>query len=248
MANGGTRFVLVLVILVNGIVAWQNSRLTELRSVRLVGVSEADKASMGVILATAKNVPYSRVNDRNIEALVLNRPNIATAHLERNFLGRGVLTVSYRKPVARIADAEDLALSDTGVLYREPRSLENLPKLEIDPEARTFGLGLMSVVPLRSLAELAVKAPQTLPTAPLTITFEKTGLLCLNIQDCRIELGSTENLEKKLKALQILLERNRELFQEYERLTLTVPTRPFAVRRNTIAAVPSVSTSPPGQQ
>ncbi len=248
MAKNGTRLALILAIFVNGIVAWQNSRLTELRSVRLVGVRVADKAAMAEIFSTAKNVPYSRVNDRNIEALVLNRSNIAAAHLERNFLGRGVLTVSYRKPVAKLAEAEDLALSDTGVLYREPQSLTNLPKLEIDPEARTFGLGLMSAVPLRSLAYLAVKAPATLPTAPLTITLEKTGLLCLNIQDCRIELGSTENLDTKLEALQILLARNRELLQEYERLTLTVPTRPFAVRRNTIAAVPSAATSPTGQQ
>ena len=247
MAKNGTRFVLVAAILVNGVAAWQNSRLTELRSVRLVGVRKADEASMGVILSNAKNMPYSKVSDRNIEALVLNRSNIATARLERNFLGRGVLTVSYRKPVARLADADDLALSDTGVLYREPQSLANLPQLELEPEVRTFGLGLMSAAPLRSLAQLAVKAPETLPTAPLTISLEKTGLLCLNIQDCRIELGSTENLDRKLKALQILLERNRELLQEYERLTLTVPTRPFAVRRNTIAAVPSAPTSPPGQ-
>jgi len=208
------------------------SPITSLTKVRVVGARPEDQSALATAIATLKDRPYFLANGRNVESLAMNVPEIKSASLARNLFGRGVLTVTYREPIARIFGAPNLAMDGTGAIYRCRNVDESLPAVQFMDGLPEASAALSGTAPTLAVADLARQARidpamQGLPERRIGVF--NNGSLCLNIGAARVEFGSHYELDRKFKVLIDLMEKDPTLLNRAKTLNLVDPNRPAMV-------------------
>lgn len=218
------------VLLVGNVIAgllW--SPVTSLRRVRVEGAADFDQLRIAAILADLKGVPCAQVKARNVESLVLDLPEAESAELTRNLFGGGLLRVAYHRPVARLFNQGNLALTMDGVLYEAHDLPPDLPTIQLRPDEPAPSLGLNAGWQPAQMARLAVQAKQIAPQGPVRVGFNNAGEVCLNMGSGLVVLGSLEDLDRKLQVLRDRLERNPLELSQVESLNLVAPESPSVV-------------------
>lgn len=209
------------------------SPLTALRKVRVVGALPVDQERIRRILERQRGIPFARVSVPAVESWTLERPDTRTVSLSGNILGSGLLTVRYRRAVARFEGTKSLALSVDGVIYPTDQDLSGLPSIVLPQKGLPLSACLVGTWPATQIAKLAIEAPgamqASMGTQNLQIKFIESGDLCLNEGSGTVRLGSAENLDKKLSVLQERLARNPQELDQVEQLVLVSPNHPAKI-------------------
>lgn len=207
------------------------SPLTSLSKVTIEGAAPADRTEIERNLATLNGIPWLQVNPRWVETRVQRIQAVDTVSYSQNPLGRGHLRITYRRPVAKIRAERPLAMDARGVIFETASWPADLPTVTRPPSAKDLTLAIAGGFPGARVAELAVKARQFAPTEKVNIWFNNQGALCLNMDAGLVILGSSEDLDLKLRALKEILEQEPDLLGKVESLNLTEPSHPARTYR-----------------
>ncbi|HEY0867424.1 MAG TPA: hypothetical protein VGE01_08600 [Fimbriimonas sp.] len=220
-----------LLLVVNTAAGLLFSPITSIARVWVDGAKPFDQPRLSRILGGLQGVPCALVKPREVESAVMSLPEVRSAELTRNIFGSARLTVRYRRPVARVRNTDNLALTIDGVLYPANELPEELPILEL-PRGEPHVYATIAA-PWRSvaIADLAVRARESWPKEPLLIQVDDRGSVCLNIGTGRVVLGSPTDLGKKLGILQERLEKNPAELSNVAEINLTAPENPSIIRK-----------------
>ena len=179
-----------------------------------------------------RDKPFFQANGRNVESLALNVPEVESASLSRNIFGRGVLTVKYRKPVARVFGAANLAVDVRGDIYRCREVDQSLPAIQFKDGMPEPNSAFAATWPAQAVADLATQvsidpAFEGLPETRIGVF--NSGSLCLNIGAAQVDFGSHYDLDRKFKVLTGLLQNDPTLLERSRTLNLVDPDRPAMV-------------------
>lgn len=213
----------IIVVLVTGLIY---SPLTSLSRATLVGVHPADRSQVEQILGALRGIPWIQVNNRWVETRAQRIPAVDHAQYSQNIFGRSRLTFVYRVPVARVKANAPTGMDARGVIFRTDEVSTDIPLVVPPPASRAIYLGISGGFAAGRVADLAVKAKAMAPSDKITIWFNGEGALCLNLGEGLVILGSTEELDRKLRALKEIQEQQPNILSRLEVLNLTEPSHP----------------------
>lgn len=213
------------------------SPLTSVTKVRVEGAQEADKARLEKIVQGMHDIPCAQIHPRLVESAALELPAMRSATLNRNLFGSAVLSVGYRRPVARVQAAARLGLSIDGVVFPSLEPLSPSLPVVVLPAGRPGVLTTVaSTWESAKIANLAVRLQETYPQSLLRIGVVDSGFVWLNMGSGRVALGDCDQLDAKLEILKNYLNRDPSFLSKIEVLNLTSPKSPSATPRK--AATP----------
>jgi cell division septal protein FtsQ len=224
--------VFALLLAVNLTLALLFSPLTAIRRVRIEGAPDWDRDRLESLVQGLKGVPCAQINAYRVESDAMQEPQVRSAHFARNLFGSAVLEVGYRQPVAVLAGEPGVAISIEGVPFQSGHLPPDLPVVKIDGEGPVGMRTLAETWPVVSVARLAVKAGIIFRGQSLSIELGKGNSVCLNMGAGQVVLGSCNDIDAKLAALEKLLAQKPALLSEVQSLNLSVPTSPSAVPRS----------------
>ena len=141
------------------------SPVTAMTHLRIVGAQSYDRGRLSNIGQAIKHRPLLRVNEQSVRSRALENQAVASASYRANLFGRGVLTVRYRRPVARVAGLEDLYLSDRGTLFSSPHkyslSIEVEPPIDVDETNLAVFGGWQGGSAARMCASIVAQLPES---------------------------------------------------------------------------------------
>lgn len=207
------------------------SPLTAIRTVRVDGAPSWDQPRIARILTRLEGVPCALVPRASLESQVLSLPEMRSAHLDRNPLGRAVLHVGYRQAVARLADRRDVGISIEGVIYPSRHLPPDLPTVSLDPGLLRPELGIAVTWPVVAVARLAVRSREISGGKPVSIELGKGSSLCLNMEAGQVNFGSCDDMDAKLAAVIKRLNEDPAYWSKYKVLNVAVASSPSAIPR-----------------
>lgn len=209
------------------------SPLTSLSKVRVIGAEKFDEARLRRMLEDRQGVPAFMVSPRGVEGQALESLEIEDANFSRNIFGRGELRLASRIPVAQVERFGEnlptsLALSENGFLYFSRQNLAGLPSVSLLPGQDAASLGIATAVPFVQLSTLCQKTPKEIDLSKCSALYKPGRGLCLNIKESQklIVLGTTDNLDAKLKALVNLLALGPQSLEQSDEINLMAPEHP----------------------
>ena len=218
-----------LLLIVNVAAGLSFSKITSIVHARTVGLTKGDKSRVESILLRLKDIPCLRIDPRMVETEVMKNPEVDRAEFTRNVFGNALLTIQYRTPVAKLAAIDGEALSIDGVFYQTDELPLDLPVLQLPEGGPPTLLALAGNWQPQSIAALSVYAREHYPRSSSKIEVNRRGVVCLNIGSGRVILGSCDDLDVKLKTLELRLQRNPQELDQVRELNLTSPTAPAVV-------------------
>lgn len=224
--------ILVLLCLINLSAGYYYSPVTGLRTVTVTGAHAWQLPLIEEELQLMLNQPFPQAPQSLVESRILQDSSLRSARLRRNIFGRGELSLVNNVPVARKDGDTSLLLSTQGTWFVWPEPPVDLPIVELPREGRLVQGTLAGPVPIREIAELA----QTLATygwkEGWRITFDLRGMIFLMTPEgCEVQLGSTEELNLKVRALAEAVRLRPDLFQQVRVINLVSPDNPVAIPR-----------------
>ncbi len=206
------------------------SPVTGMRTVRVTGSPGGDQKRIASFIKQFKGSPFLRVNRAGIQTLAMENLAVERAEYRANLFGRGVLELTYKRPVAKIVGSEGLYLSGRGSVFP---ILGAVPlKVTIEPPF-PLGEGNLSVFSSwRSgvAAWMCENIGERLPEKEWRLVVSRTGFVSLVPGSGGIvEFGSFEDAEKKVNALVAVLRDDPKLLDEVRKLVLTSPSNPVKV-------------------
>ena len=224
--------IFAVILAANMVLALLFSPLTALRKVRVEGAPDWDQTRLEGLMSRLKGVPCAMINPYRVESDAMQEPQVRSARFARNLFGSAVLEVGYRQPVAVLADERGVAISIEGVPFECRHLPDGLPVVKIDGEKPIGMRTIAETWPVVPVARLAVKASILFRGEPLSIELGKGNAVCLNMGAGQVILGSCNDIDAKLAALEKLLAQKPALLSEVQSLNLSVPTSPSAVPRS----------------
>ncbi|MEX2243939.1 MAG: hypothetical protein WD716_08850 [Fimbriimonadaceae bacterium] len=208
------------------------SPATSVKSVRIVGAASFDRARLDEVVQTLRARPYLRVDTDRIQSLVLEGRDVGDARFQGNLFGRGVLEVTYRRPVAALADSPGRYLSSDGTVYRS--SVQPSLAIEVEPPADQ-GLRNLSVFgSWRSglAAKMCENVIEQLPDWQWRMVVSRAGFVSLVPESGgTVEFGSFDGAETKVLKLGELLKDEPGLLARVKVVQLSSPESPTYVPR-----------------
>jgi hypothetical protein len=218
--------ILALLLVANVAAGLFFSPITGLSKVRVVGVLPQDRERVSLLLGDLEGLPALRVDPWVVESRVAAHPEVRFADMRRNIFGRGLLTVTYRRPVASIGGSPGAALGSDGVVFRTSRSLDGLPEVVPPPEAERPGAVLAGVWPPAQIADFCQKLPKDGVGLSRKVVVDSRGALYLDIGgERRIQFGPADKLDEKLAAWRRFVADNPTLYPQVAELNVTAPSR-----------------------
>jgi hypothetical protein len=221
--------VLWLLLMVNVALGAAYSPVTSVTRVRVEGATEADEARLAQIVAALQDVPAARVEAREIESRALARSSARSADFRFNPFGSGLLRIGYRRPVARLEASPGVALAIDGVLFAAEDLPEDLTVLRLPPRALEPQAALAAGWQPATMARISVETSAIAQGRPTKVELNDRGVVTLHIGDGRVEVGSTADLDEKLRVLRQTLDENPDLLFRIEMLNISAPDRPVVV-------------------
>ena len=196
---------------------------------RIVGAQPYDRDRLAKIAQGIQRRPLLRVNKQSVRSEVLENPAVASASYRANLFGRGVLTVRYRRPVAAIAGRDGLYLSDRGTIFSSPREYALTMAVEPPIDADETNLAVFSGWQGGAAARMCVSITERLPKSEWLLTVSPTGYVSLVSDGGRVEFGSFDKAEQKVRKLAEILSDDPHLLSGVTSLNLSEPTDPSFV-------------------
>ena len=225
--------ILWLLLVINVPAGLLYSRITSVVHIRTEGVRPFDRDRVEVILTKVQDIPCSKIDARDIESRVMSLAEVDKAEFTRNIFGNALLTVSYRHATAKLEGTDNVVLSEDGVLYSATEFSEDIPTVKLPLGGPPALLTIAGNWRPESISELAVYARTHYPRADVKIVVDDRGSVCLNIGSGRVILGSCDDLQVKLKALEAQLQTNPQLLEQVQELNLMTPSAPALVSKKT---------------
>lgn len=191
----------------------------------------SDRAAITEALESLKGTPALQVNHAKLANRLLLRDQIDRVELSLNLFGRGRLRVVHRIPVARLAGPEPgMALSREGVVFRSDAVMDDLPLLTPPASAWKFGASVADSWECLAAASLAESVRGTLPPEPWRIQVDQRSTVSLSLPGkAVVRLGSTSDMDAKLRAFLDALNANPELMQKAREINFSAPSNPVYI-------------------
>lgn len=204
------------------------SPITAPTKVRVEGAGESDEKEIQAILASMEGVPALQVNRPAIEQRMCLRGQIVNASLSVNIFGRGLVKVKNETPVGRIQSKSQLAMNSDGMVYACDDIPQNLPMVKLPSDAGLPSSSICATWEMQSTGRLCEDITRYLGTdLPWTVSIDTRSYIQLRSGNTAIvKLGSTNNLDKKLKLLADALDGNQELLKKAHEINLMSVNNP----------------------
>jgi hypothetical protein len=189
------------------------SPVTGARTIRVTGAPGYDRERIGQFLSGFKDTPFLRVNRSKIQSLAMENLAMERAEYRANPFGRGVLELTYKRPVARVAGTEGLYLSGRGSVFS--LSGEVPVRVTVEPPFPVGQRNLSVFSSWRSgvAAQMCENIGERLPESEWRL----------------VEFGSFKDAELKVQALEDILKDDPGLLARVSRLVLSSPSNPVKV-------------------
>jgi cell division septal protein FtsQ len=223
--------VVLILIVASGVMY---SPMTSIVRVNVIGAEQFDRRHISAILAALQDVPYARLSPRLVESAVLETPEVHDAVFSRNIFGRAQLSVTYRKPVAKLVGDDLLCLSDEGVVYPDHQVAPGLPLVQAPDSLRNPALTFAVEPPLVALSQVCAQLPSQVDKSQTVVLYNPDRGLCLNVGNgsSTVVFGSADRLDEKLQKLSGLLQQSPDLFRQCLTVNLMAPENPAVVYRS----------------
>lgn len=201
------------------------SKLFAPRVVRVAGAKAGDEARIAKVLESLNGKPAWNSPVSAVEEDLLRSPDMSSATIELNLLGRGLVTLTYDPPVAVFATRPTLGLNAKGGIV-PVADATGLIKVRIYPQAlaplATFAAGWeMSLV-----ADVCSRASRAELPDP-EVELSENGSVQINLKsDARIVLGAPSDLDHKFQRLAQVRASDPELLSAGNELNLIAPDKP----------------------
>ena len=179
-----------------------------------------DEARIRGILEAGRYVPFPKVNGSNFESLVMDIPGVDTARLSRTPFGRGTLTVTYTRPVARINNGKSFLLGENGTFFAD-RGEENLPEVRVNPQLEFGVSGLANQFDSPTVMKLVAGMGDRFASNRYRLEVPVINQFLAVVDGCVIEFGDSTQLDEKFRLLDGLIRENSNLIASSKRVVLT---------------------------
>jgi hypothetical protein len=217
-------------LVLNTVVGLAFSSVTGTRLVRVVGAQPEDQPRVERFLRAFKDTPYARLNEAQVSTLALENRSVERAEFRTNLFGRGVLDLTYKRPVAGIAGVDGLYLSSRGSLFAAEPGRPVLISLEAQGASPQTNLSVFSSWRPGVAAWMCENIGERLPDRTWRMVVSTGGFVSLSSEGGgTVEFGSFEDAEKKVQALVEILTDDPDLLSTVSKLVLTSPSNPVKV-------------------
>lgn len=204
------------------------SPATAASRVRVVGAPAGTESPIRALLQDLRGRPSAGVNRVVVESAVEALGPVKSARFELNLLGRGLLTITPKKAVARVPARPGLFLSDEGELFRAAPSTEPMPALTVPKQALEPGATLAGPWEPGKVAELCQALAELGPD--WSVAVDARGALSARQRGrALVLLGSSESMDQKIALLRRAMERTPDVFKSAKVVNLMSFTHPVIV-------------------
>jgi cell division septal protein FtsQ len=242
MARGGKRnwtgwrYALLFFFFVNLGAALQTSRLTALRSIRVVGVPDSDQKRISKILRSVYGLAWRKVNEYSLKTEVMRNPSVEDVTFTHDIFGRATLEVTYRTAVARLEGRKNLGIDKSGIIFVASKLEPNLIPVSLPDSGPPTSLTFLGVWQTQQVLELVQRARGIFPTQELRVVVDKAGNLGLDVNgdsgETWFDLGTFDDLKVKIGVLDRRIKADPTELTRYSRVRVgtsefsTVTLRP----------------------
>jgi cell division septal protein FtsQ len=204
------------------------SPATAVSRVRIEGAAEGETEAARLNQALQKISDQPALRARTWTALeeVHRRPDVKTASLTVNLLGRGLLKVSYYEPVAVLTSNPNLSLSSEGTIIPSRPGSNDLPSVQLFPDALNAQATLSGGWEGKPVADICRRAEAArLPNVTVEVT--QNGAVSLRLgKEARVVLGLPDKLDAKFERLAQVRAQDQRILTGGTELVLIAPDRP----------------------
>jgi cell division septal protein FtsQ len=219
--------VLTILLVVNIVAGVFASKLTSIVKVRVEGAQLDDQSRIRALLQRIHDQPALKVNRFAVESNIAGKSAVSKVEMTRNIFGRALVTVEYRRPVAKIAGLSGAALARDGVIFQSSQDLTGLPTVVLSKDAKAPTIALAGSWRSGEVAGLAGALVDLSAQNPVEIITLENGGLCLNIgSKFAVELGLPERLDDKVEYFKKQIEDDPSLLMSGRTLILVSLERP----------------------
>jgi len=218
--------ILWVLLVVNVVLGLLYSRITAIRKVRVEGAYSWDQPRLEKIAQGLKGIPCAQINPNRVGSDVMADPDVYGVDLDRNLFGSAVIRLSYRNPVAMLADEKGVAITIDGLEYPSEHLDPALPKIKLQATDVKPDMTLAGPLNLAAIAKLVAKSEEIAGGLPISVEVGDGREVCLNIGTGRVKLGSSDGLDAKMSLLKDQLKKDPNMFSRVEEINLTVPSVP----------------------
>lgn len=202
------------------------SPVTAPLKISLRGVAADDAAYVKSVLEDYRTTPWLRLNRYEIESRLGRVGHWESVTFEPNVFGRATVTAVPRTAVARIEGVEGLCLDETGEVYVSPVTVE-APLVKVTGESLDVSACLVGSWPREGVATTIRSMEASLPQLDYSLELDGRSVLSLEISGgATVVLGSSSQLEEKVKKLAELYSSDGGNWTQETVLNLMAPERP----------------------
>ncbi len=222
--------VLWTLVVVNVTVGLFVSPLTSLRKVRVLGAAASDQTRIESEIQRWRDVPVLRLGQDWAQYRLENNSEVKSSTLDKNVLGRAVVRIQLRQPVARFVNTR-LYLDESGFPFRSERAFGGLPSLMPPPGTFDTSLTLAGGWESGPVARMCQELSVQVPNVDWKVEVDDRGVISLmSNSGAEVVMGSSDSLPQKVEKLKALLLAKPDLLEKVRRLVLTAPEAPMVVR------------------
>jgi len=213
-----------MLAIANTLVGVALSPITAAHKVVVLGAEPFDQQRVAQSLAPIKGKRWTDDSGRAAEAKLLELPDVESATVERNLFGRGLVRLSYRQPIARVAETKGIALDAAGIPFPTKQPLDGLPVVRFEGGMVGTNGSLWTTWNARAVADLCTGLSRIEKHGPFEVLVQQTGVLWLNrLSGGQVKLGSHQSLDAKLAALETILGDQPDLLAPGKTLNVSNP-------------------------
>lgn len=202
------------------------SRLTALRSIRVIGVPDSDRKRVTTILKSVYGVAWQKINEFSVKTEVMRDPSVEDVVFTNDILGRATLEVTYRTAVARLEGRKNLGIDKFGVIFADAKLDHNLIPVVLPDSGPPTSLTFLGVWPAKKVLELVQKARGIFPTQALRVVVDRAGNLGLDVnsktRETWFDLGTFDDLTVKIGVLDRRIKADPAELVRYSRVRVGV--------------------------
>jgi hypothetical protein len=178
----------------------------------------------------AEGLAWMKIPVAQLETELARLPEVKSAQIHRNMFGRALVRIEYRRPIAGVVGATNVAMDDQGVLYATKQSLDGLPRIDPPPHTLGANLAFAGVWPAEVVVQLCEDLATDKTLAGTEVQVDGNGRLSLGKgASGQVILGSLEDINTKLNVLRRLLSADPDLLSKVKELNLTDPKHPVQI-------------------
>lgn len=204
------------------------SPATAVSRVRVEGATpgETETARLTEALQKVSDQPALRAKTWTALEEVYRRPDVKTASLTVNLLGRGLLKVSYYEPVAVLTANPNLALSSEGTIVPNRSGTGDLPRVQLFADALNPQVTLTGGWEGKPIADVCRRA-RAAQLTNITVEVTQNGAVSLRLgSEARVVLGLPDKLDAKFERLAQVRAQDERILTGGTELVLIAPDRP----------------------